>query len=55
MAEARWHYGRALSALRVIGTLDPNLQLTKVQIHRPCGPSSSPLLAMASAFFAEAH
>ncbi len=32
----------------------PNLEVTKVHIHWPCGPSSSPLLAMATSLMAEA-
>jgi hypothetical protein len=65
MAEACWHRGRVLSALLVRGTLDshrhgapcmvPNLQVTKVHIHRPCGTSSSPLLAVATSLMAGAN
>ena len=34
---------------------DRNLKVAKVHIYRPCGSSSSPVLAMATGLMAEAH
>ena len=51
-----WHaVGRSPVRSLVRGTLDRNLKVTKVHIYRPCGSSSSPVLAMATGLMAEAH
>ena len=47
--------GRSPVRSLVRGTLDRNLKVTKVHIYRPCGSSSSPVLAMATGLMAEAH